>query len=164
MNKNVDTTPRTGNDKQTGQFGNHKARTIAKKGETIGNQEKMLLYKKEAKGIPLSADKSEWLQDTGDEPDEKRLEAHYMYMEKIHEVLHATYDNSRPIYDTEQLEKNAEEPKDERVLHAFLIGNLKLDVDENKKIQKQLKKENMSLTQELDKSNRALKDCNIELS
>ncbi|GJS39414.1 retrovirus-related pol polyprotein from transposon TNT 1-94 [Tanacetum coccineum] len=38
---------------------------------------------------------------------------------------------------------------DERVALANLIVNLKLDVDENKKIQKQLKKANVSLTQEL---------------
>nr|GEW71441.1 ribonuclease H-like domain-containing protein [Tanacetum cinerariifolium] len=48
-------------------------------------------------------------------------------------------------------EQNAEEPEDERVLLASLIANLNLDVDENKKIQKQLKKANMSLTEELDK-------------
>ncbi|GJZ22879.1 hypothetical protein Tco_0559918 [Tanacetum coccineum] len=39
--------------------------------------------------------------------------------------------------------------KDERVALANLIANLKLDVDENKKIQKQLKKANTSLAHEL---------------
>ncbi|GKE83221.1 hypothetical protein Tco_1553221, partial [Tanacetum coccineum] len=43
------------------------------------HKENMLLYKKEAKGIPLSAEQSEWLQDTVDDPDEQELEAHYMY-------------------------------------------------------------------------------------
>ncbi|GJT08094.1 hypothetical protein Tco_0842556 [Tanacetum coccineum] len=38
---------------------------------------------------------------------------------------------------------------DERVALANLIANLKLDVDENKKIQKQLKRANATLTQEL---------------
>nr|GEZ76085.1 integrase, catalytic region, zinc finger, CCHC-type, peptidase aspartic, catalytic [Tanacetum cinerariifolium] len=38
---------------------------------------------------------------------------------------------------------------DERVALANLIANLKLDVDENKKIQKQLKKANTTLAQEL---------------
>ncbi|GKA66635.1 hypothetical protein Tco_0766443 [Tanacetum coccineum] len=46
-------------------------------------------------------------------------------------------------------DKNAIECDDERVALANLIANLKLDVDENKKIQKQLKKANTSLTQEL---------------
>ncbi|GKF29954.1 hypothetical protein Tco_0096296, partial [Tanacetum coccineum] len=149
-----------------------------------------MLCKQESKGIPLSAEQNEWIQDTDEKSDE--LEAHYMYMAKIQEVLHATDDNSGPAYDVEPLEKvhtdddynvfatkrqhfeqpesindtyvvekvdsnvipdssdicdnevkddqNVEELKDERVLLASLIANLKLDVDVNKKIQKQLKK------------------------
>ncbi|GKF57612.1 hypothetical protein Tco_0171149 [Tanacetum coccineum] len=49
-----------------------------------------------------------------------------------------------------QVDQNAEEPEDERLLLASLIANLKLDIDENKKSQKQLKKENTSLTQDLE--------------
>ncbi|GKF35832.1 hypothetical protein Tco_0112590 [Tanacetum coccineum] len=142
----------------------------------------MILCKQEERGVPLSAEQDEWLHDTDEEPDEEELEAHYMYMEKIQEVLTA---DSRPTYDVEPLEKvqsdddynvfsierqhseqpesiidtyvvemddsnvipdssymcdnkgkahqNAEEPEDERVLLAYLIANLKLDVDENKK-------------------------------
>ncbi|GJR95262.1 hypothetical protein Tco_0267436 [Tanacetum coccineum] len=45
--------------------------------------------------------------------------------------------------------QNVVEYDDERVALANLIGNLKLDVKDNKKIQKQLKKANASLTQEL---------------
>nr|GFB22395.1 hypothetical protein [Tanacetum cinerariifolium] len=45
-----------------------------------------------------------------------------------------------------QTDQNAE---DERVALANLIENLKLDVDENKKIQNQLKKENAPLALEL---------------
>ncbi|GJX56054.1 hypothetical protein Tco_0285951 [Tanacetum coccineum] len=48
-----------------------------------------------------------------------------------------------------QDDQNDVECDDERVALANLIANLKLDVDENKKIQKQLKKANASLTQEL---------------
>ncbi|GKE43375.1 RNA-directed DNA polymerase, eukaryota, partial [Tanacetum coccineum] len=48
-----------------------------------------------------------------------------------------------------QNDQNVVECDDERVALANLIANLKLDVDENKKIQKQLKKANASLTQEL---------------
>ncbi|GJQ93867.1 hypothetical protein Tco_0005006 [Tanacetum coccineum] len=43
-----------------------------------------------------------------------------------------------------QVDQNAEEPEDERLLLASLIANLKLDIDENKKSQKQLKKVNTS--------------------
>nr|GEZ65376.1 hypothetical protein [Tanacetum cinerariifolium] len=46
-----------------------------------------------------------------------------------------------------QTDQNA---KDERAALTNLIANLKLDVDENKKIQKQLKKANMSLSHELE--------------
>nr|GEX24191.1 hypothetical protein [Tanacetum cinerariifolium] len=48
-----------------------------------------------------------------------------------------------------QNDQNDVESDDERVALANLIANLKLDVDENKKIQKQLKKENTTLAQEL---------------
>ncbi|GJX88199.1 hypothetical protein Tco_0340213 [Tanacetum coccineum] len=48
-----------------------------------------------------------------------------------------------------QTDHNAVECDDERVALANLTANLKLDVDENKKIQNQLKKGNASLTQEL---------------
>nr|GFA81829.1 hypothetical protein [Tanacetum cinerariifolium] len=47
-----------------------------------------------------------------------------------------------------QNEQNDVESDDERVALANLIANLKLDVDENKKIQKQLKKANTTLAQE----------------
>ncbi|GKD81690.1 hypothetical protein Tco_1348529, partial [Tanacetum coccineum] len=172
------------------------------------HKEKMLLCKKEAACIQLGAKQSEWLQDTDDEPDKQELEAHYIYMKKIREVLTTTDGNFRPTYDAKPLEKvhsnddysafatkrqnseqsesindtyvvekvdsnvildssdmstnawevdqHVEEHKDERVLLASLIANLKLDVDENKKIKKQLKKANMSLTQEFDKYKRDL--------
>ncbi|GJW41810.1 hypothetical protein Tco_0070609 [Tanacetum coccineum] len=48
-----------------------------------------------------------------------------------------------------QTDQNDAECDDERVALANLIANLKLDIDENKMIQKQLKKANASLTQEL---------------
>ncbi|GJY73714.1 hypothetical protein Tco_0478145 [Tanacetum coccineum] len=58
--------------------------------------------------------------------------------------------DSPDIYDNEiQTDHNAVECDDERVTLANLIANLKLDIDENKTIQKQLKKANASLTQEL---------------
>ncbi|GKD76689.1 hypothetical protein Tco_1339310 [Tanacetum coccineum] len=48
-----------------------------------------------------------------------------------------------------QNDQNNVECDDERVALANLIANLKLDVDENKKIQKQLKKANTTLSHEL---------------
>ncbi|GJV30542.1 hypothetical protein Tco_1386990 [Tanacetum coccineum] len=186
----MDTSPRNKNDNQTRQFVNQKARTVIGIWETIANR---VVYKRqEARGVPLSTEQDEWLQDTDEEPDEKpdeqELEAHYMYMEKIQEVLQATDDNSGPTYDVDPLEKvqiddeynaftnehehtdqpenmndislmekvdrnttldssdmcnnefeddqNADDHEDECVVLANLIANLKLDIDENKKIQK----------------------------
>ncbi|GKB22543.1 retrovirus-related pol polyprotein from transposon TNT 1-94 [Tanacetum coccineum] len=49
-----------------------------------------------------------------------------------------------------QTDQNAVECEDERVVLANLIGNLKLDVNENKNIQRQFKKVNTSLAHELE--------------
>ncbi|GKF68164.1 hypothetical protein Tco_0197843, partial [Tanacetum coccineum] len=95
---------------------------------------KMLLCKQAEKGVQLQAEQSDWLVDTDEEIDEQELEAHYSYMAKIQDD-----------------DQNDVECNDERVVLANLIANLKLDVDENKKIQKQLKKANASLNQELTK-------------
>nr|GEZ32551.1 putative reverse transcriptase domain-containing protein [Tanacetum cinerariifolium] len=56
-----------------------------------------------------------------------------------------------------QNDQNDVESDDERVMLANLISNLKLDVDENKKIQKKLKKANTTLAQEL-------KECKVVLA
>ncbi|GKA79373.1 retrovirus-related pol polyprotein from transposon TNT 1-94, partial [Tanacetum coccineum] len=90
------------------------------------HKEKMLLCKQAEKVVQLQAEQSDWLADTDEEIDEQELEAHYSYMAKIQEVPNADSGT-----DAEPLEQ--------------------LDVDENKKIQKQLKKENATLTQELTK-------------
>nr|GEX03215.1 retrovirus-related Pol polyprotein from transposon TNT 1-94 [Tanacetum cinerariifolium] len=106
--------------------------------------------------------KYDWLADTDEEVDEKELKAHYSYMAKIQEV--PTADSGTDSEPVEQVQNEArynvfanhlqhseqsEYSDDERVELANLIANLKLDVDENKKTQKQLKKENTTLAQEL---------------
>ncbi|GJX29724.1 retrovirus-related pol polyprotein from transposon TNT 1-94 [Tanacetum coccineum] len=111
------------------------------------HKEKMLLCKQAEKGVQLQAEQSDWLADTDDEIDEQELEAHYSYMAKIQEVPNA--DSGTDSEQSEQNDQNAIECDDERVALANLIANLKLNVDKNKKIQKQLKKANASLTQEL---------------
>nr|GFA84189.1 hypothetical protein [Tanacetum cinerariifolium] len=60
-----------------------------------------------------------------------------------------TPDSPDMCEDDIQNDQNDAESDDERVALANLIANLKLDVDENKKIQKQLKKANTTLAQEL---------------
>ncbi|GKA09835.1 hypothetical protein Tco_0689268 [Tanacetum coccineum] len=94
MNKTMDTSPRSKNDKKT------RKPKWAKDYEY--HKEKMMLCKQESKGILLSAEQEDWLHDTNYEPDEQELEAHYTYMAKIREVPTA---DSGPTYDSEPLEK-----------------------------------------------------------
>ncbi|GJS43119.1 hypothetical protein Tco_0568162 [Tanacetum coccineum] len=68
-------------------------------------------------------------------------------------------DSSNMCDNDKQADQNAEECDDERVVLANLIANLKLDTDENKKIQKQLKKANTSLSHELKECKSKLEEC-----
>ncbi|GKC21634.1 hypothetical protein Tco_1023784, partial [Tanacetum coccineum] len=160
-NKNVDTSLRYVKDNLTGQFGNQRTVTIAGARETVGSQEcrkpnrvkdysyhkEKKLCKQAEKGVPLQAEQADWLADKDEEIDEQELEAHYSYMAKIQEV--PTVDSGTDTEPLEQTDQNTVECDDERVVLANLISNLKLDVDENKKIQKQLRKSNTSLAHEL---------------
>ncbi|GKB25373.1 retrovirus-related pol polyprotein from transposon TNT 1-94, partial [Tanacetum coccineum] len=114
------------------------------------HKEKMLLCKQAEKGVPLQVQQSNWLADTDEEIDEQELEAHYIYMAKIQEDDSNVIPETPDMCDNDiQNDQNAVKCDDERVALANLIANLKLDVDENKKIQNQLKKANASLAQEL---------------
>ncbi|GJT79015.1 retrovirus-related pol polyprotein from transposon TNT 1-94 [Tanacetum coccineum] len=62
-----------------------------------------------------------------------------------------------------QTEQNAKECDDERVALDNLIANLNLNINEIKKIQKQLKKANTSLTQELKECKSTLGETNKTL-
>nr|GEZ34428.1 hypothetical protein [Tanacetum cinerariifolium] len=143
------------------------------------HKEKMLLCKQAEQGIPLQAGQYDWLADTDEEVDEQELEAHYSYMAKIQEVptadsgtdsepmehvqndagynVNVILDSPNMCKDDIQNEQNDVESDDERVALTNLFSNLKLDVDENKRIQKQLKKANTTLAQEL-------KDCKTILA
>ncbi|GJX02053.1 hypothetical protein Tco_0185966 [Tanacetum coccineum] len=90
--------------------------------------------------------------------DEHELEAHYSYMAKIQEV--PTTDSGTDTEPLEQTDQNAEECDDEHAALANLIANLTLDTIENKKILKQLKKANASLTQELKECKSNLEEFN----
>nr|GEX48180.1 retrovirus-related Pol polyprotein from transposon TNT 1-94 [Tanacetum cinerariifolium] len=185
-NMNVDTTLRYKNDNQSGQFGNQRTMNVAGARENVGSpvvqqsriqcsnrkefghfakecrkskrvkdsayhKEKMLLCKQAKQGAPLQAEQYDWLADMDEEIDEQELEAYYSYVAKIQEV--PTADSGTDSEPLEQNEQNDVESDDERVA----LANLKLDVDENKKIQKQLKKANTTLAQEL-------KECKTILS
>ncbi|GJR35912.1 hypothetical protein Tco_1211596 [Tanacetum coccineum] len=57
-------------------------------------------------------------------------------------------------------DQNADDHEDERVVLANLIANLKLDIDENKTVQKQLRKLNATLTHEPNECKSALAKSN----
>nr|GEV79609.1 hypothetical protein [Tanacetum cinerariifolium] len=137
-NKIVDTTPRYKNDDHSGQFGTQRTVNVAGTREKVGSQdsayhkEKMLLCKQAEQGVSLQAkqyDCNTCLVETNDS--------------------NVTPDSPDMCEDDIQNDQNDAESDDERVALADLIANLKLDVDENKKIQKQLKKANTTLAQEL---------------
>nr|GEU44290.1 hypothetical protein [Tanacetum cinerariifolium] len=160
---------------QQGQFRNSRTVNVVAVRENVGSKkakrvkdsayhkEKMLLCKQAKQGVPLQAEQYDWLADTDEEVDEQELEAHYSYMAKIQEQSESVSntclvetDDSNVILDSPDMcgddiqnEQNDVDIDDERVALANLIANLKLDVDENKKIQKQLKKANTTLAQEL---------------
>nr|GEU77627.1 hypothetical protein [Tanacetum cinerariifolium] len=111
------------------------------------HKEKTLLCKQAEKGIRSTLQLHG--KDSGD------LQ-HSEQFESISNACLVETDDSKVIPDSTDMceddiqnDQNDVESDDESVALANLITNLKLDVDENKKIQKQLKKANTTLAQEL---------------
>ncbi|GKB19067.1 hypothetical protein Tco_0852990 [Tanacetum coccineum] len=76
------------------------------------HKEKMLLCKQEEAGFQLNAEQADWKDDTDDEPDDHKLEAHYLYMAKIQEVTPDDANNSGPIFDTKEHHEQPESVND----------------------------------------------------
>ncbi|GJZ39905.1 hypothetical protein Tco_0586468 [Tanacetum coccineum] len=117
----------------------------------------------------------DWRDDTDDEPEDQKLEAHYLYMAKILEVTLNAADNSGPIFDANPLQKvqhdddynvfananehptiNSEEADQddddlarERDLLASLIDKLKCEIDDSKNRNKLLESSNKTLVDKL---------------
>nr|GEV53315.1 putative reverse transcriptase domain-containing protein [Tanacetum cinerariifolium] len=175
-NKNVDMTPRYKNDDHSGQFGTQRnvnvAGTREKVGSTVVQKSGIQCFNcKEYGHFAKECRKPKRVKDSAYHKekmllfDEQEQEAHYSYMAKIQEVPNANSGtDSKPVEhvqnnaeynvfanelqhseQSEYNDQNDEESDGERVA----LANLKLDVDENKKIQKQLKKANTTLAQEL---------------
>nr|GEZ16151.1 hypothetical protein [Tanacetum cinerariifolium] len=111
------------------------------------HKEKMLLFKQAEKGIRSTLQLYEKIQevptaDTGtDSKPLEQVQNDTGYNVFANDIQHSEQSKSN--------DQNDVESDDEHVALANLIANLKLDVDENKKIQKQLKKTNTTLAQEL---------------
>ncbi|GJT36172.1 hypothetical protein Tco_0926591 [Tanacetum coccineum] len=75
-----------------------------------------------------------------------------------------TTPNSSDMYDNEfKDDQNADDHEDDHVVLVDLIANLKLDIDENKKIQKQLRNANTSLAQEFKECKSTIEETNRTL-
>ncbi|GJZ02700.1 hypothetical protein Tco_0520661 [Tanacetum coccineum] len=176
INKNVNTTLMYKNDNQTGQFGNQRAVNVVGARETVGgpvvqqsgiqcfnckefgHYQRMQKPKTEVPNADSGTDAEplEHVQyDTDDNVFANDIQ-HFDQSESISNTCAVETGDSNVTPDLPDMcdndiqdDQNDVECDDERVALANLIANLKLDVDENKKIQKQLKKANATLTQEL---------------
>ncbi|GJW72023.1 retrovirus-related pol polyprotein from transposon TNT 1-94 [Tanacetum coccineum] len=110
------------------------------------HKEKMTLCKQEEKGMPLSAEQSDKLQDTNEEPDEQKWKhityrQHSKQLETIKDTYVMETVDSNVIPDHSDMcnnefddDQNADyNDEDECVELANLIANLKLNIDEIKK-------------------------------
>nr|GEY34826.1 hypothetical protein [Tanacetum cinerariifolium] len=150
-NKNVDTTPW-----EFGHFAKE-CRKPKRVKDSAYHKEKMLLCK-QAEQADSGTD-SEPVEQVQNEAGYNVFANHLQHSEQSESVSNTclvemddsnvTPDSPNMCEDDIQNEQNDVESDDERVTLANLIANLKLDVDENKKIQKQLKKANTTLAQEL---------------
>nr|GEX79325.1 hypothetical protein [Tanacetum cinerariifolium] len=134
------------------------------------HKEKMLLYKQAEQGVPLQAEQYDWLADTDEEIDEQELEAHYSYMEKIQEV--PTTDSGTNFKPLKQVQNDAgynvfpndlqHSEQSESISNTCLVETDDSNVipdspdmcdddiqNDQNDIQKQLKKANTTLAQEL---------------
>ncbi|GKA11147.1 hypothetical protein Tco_0690580, partial [Tanacetum coccineum] len=69
------------------------------------HKEKMLLCKQEEARIHLNAKQVDWRDDSDDELDNQKLEAHYCFMAQIQEVSPDAATTSGPIFDTKPIQK-----------------------------------------------------------
>ncbi|GKB05183.1 hypothetical protein Tco_0833378 [Tanacetum coccineum] len=173
-NKTEDTTPRYNNDNQSGQFGNQRTMKVAGGRETVGSQrtrdeeideqELEAHYSFMAKiqeVLPEESSSTDQPLEHVQNHDENNVFANERRHSEQPESINDTYvlekddsnvtpDSSNICNNDNQVDQNAAECVDERVVLANLIVNLTLDTEENKTILKQLKKANASLTQELE--------------
>nr|GEV04859.1 hypothetical protein [Tanacetum cinerariifolium] len=90
---------------------------------------------------------SKGMDDTNDEPEDQELEAHYMYMEKIQEVIPDAADK-RADQDDQMLQQECE-------LLASLTEQMKIEIDGSKQNNKSLESSNKDLREYLKKAQNA---------
>nr|GEX20133.1 hypothetical protein [Tanacetum cinerariifolium] len=176
-NKNVDTTPRYKNDDHSRQFRTQRRVNVVEARENVGSKYDWLAdtdeevdeqeldahysYMAKIQEVPTadSGTDSELVEQVQNKAGYNVFANHLQHSEQSESVSNTclvetndsnvTPDSPDMCEDDIQNEQNVVDSDDERVVLANLIANLKIDVDENKKIQKQLNKANTSLAQEL---------------
>nr|GEY35436.1 hypothetical protein [Tanacetum cinerariifolium] len=156
-NKNLDMTPRYKNEDHSGQFGTQRTVNVA------GTREK------EVPTADSSTDSEpvEQVQNDAGNNVFANVLQHSEQSESVSNTCLVETNDSNVIPDSPDMCKddiqnnqNDVESDDKRVTLANLITNLKLDVDENKKTQKQLNKANTTLAQELKECKAILAETN----
>ncbi|GJW91947.1 hypothetical protein Tco_0169500 [Tanacetum coccineum] len=150
-NKNVDTILRYLNENQTGQFGNQRTEVLPADSGSDAEPLEKVKYNANYNVIANERQHSE-------QPES--INNTYV-VEKVYSNI--IPDSLNMCDNDNQADQNAKECDDERVMLATLIVNLQLDIEENKKIQKQLKQSNASLAQELKECKSTLKETNRTL-
>ncbi|GJZ69498.1 hypothetical protein Tco_0633048 [Tanacetum coccineum] len=84
---------------------NNNLRTLSKLVEQIRIILQESTEELEDDGFQLSAEQVNWRDDTDDEPEDQELEAHYLYMVHIQEVIPDAVENSGPIFDAKPFQK-----------------------------------------------------------
>ncbi|GKE90050.1 hypothetical protein Tco_1567525, partial [Tanacetum coccineum] len=110
--------------------------------------------------VPYTAEYNVFAVETQHSEQPENMNNTYL-MEKVDS--NTTPDSSDMCNNEFKDDQNVDDHEDERVVLANLIANLKLDIDENKKIQKQLRNANTSLTQELTECKSILAEISITL-
>nr|GEW15526.1 hypothetical protein [Tanacetum cinerariifolium] len=140
-NKNIDTTLRFKNDNQSGQFGNQRmeCRKPKRVKDSAYHKEKMLMCKQAKQGTDSEPVK-QVQNDAGYNVFSNELQ-HSEQSKSVSNTCLVETDDSNVIPDSPDMceddiqnDQNDVESVDECVALANLIANLKLDVDENKKI------------------------------
>ncbi|GJV65686.1 retrovirus-related pol polyprotein from transposon TNT 1-94 [Tanacetum coccineum] len=167
-NKNVDTTPRYKNDNQTGQFGNQRAINVVGARETVGgpvvqqsgiqcfNCKEFGHYAKECRkpkrvrdstvGSTLLLVTMAKIQDLVLMRIRHNDAGHGNRWKESERVIVNVIPDSPDMCDNDiQNDQHDVDCDDERVALANLIANLKLDVDDNKKIQSNLRNQMQTL-------------------
>nr|GEV48201.1 retrovirus-related Pol polyprotein from transposon TNT 1-94 [Tanacetum cinerariifolium] len=147
-NKNVDTTPWYKNDSQSRMFGNQRTVNVVaareKVGSTVVQQSGIQCFNcKEYGHFAKECRKPKRVKDSAYHKKKMLLFSNTCLLET--DDSNVIPDSPDMCEDDIQNDQNDVEIDDERVM----LANLKLDVDENKKIQNQLKKANTTLAQEL---------------